>query len=345
MNFSINKAHFKMRKDKDLDSFFKKSNENLLFILPIIFGLILSPTIIVGSILSQTVFLIIANALLSIGFIIEFCGRIYRNEVSFTEFMLSLIVMTGLFLVAFYFLPGIPGFGVIGALCFINLLATSINSFFLIRNLIIPPVLELIKYFVLKVFGYEMKARIYNADRITEKEHRGVTNRLFTTFYKQESSASEVDISVDFEEKIKPFNNTIEMLEHYVNKYQKPVLGYLNRYIEIQRLQSAATRLAEEGHTDAAFGFIKMKLPFKKQKMSELTRAKEKLQTEAQSLGNNLHTFFSPPLGMTIGNSPENIQQGIKLLEAEILRQSEKIAKLEACLPEPQKHGFLILHK
>lgn len=162
MKVHLRKSAFARNKEREHNNnFFNKIHKNLSSLTHIGFAILLAPTIVISSFISQTFFLMIANIFLSMGFMFDFLHRIYHNEISYLEILLSIIAIALLFLLAFYLTPMIGGWTVLGTLCFINLFSSSITSFFLIRNLVIPPLLSLIRL-TAKSLGFEIKETYYS---------------------------------------------------------------------------------------------------------------------------------------------------------------------------------------
>ncbi|MDP3704992.1 MAG: hypothetical protein Q8R24_03680 [Legionellaceae bacterium] len=333
MKVKSKKPIFSRNRDREDESngLFNKIHKNLSFLTNTVFVVILAPTIVISSFLSHTSFLMFANIFLALGFVFHFLHRIYLNEVSYSELLISLVVLALLCLVAFYFSPVITNWTFINTLCFINLFSTSIISFFLIRNVIVPPLQAVVQH-ISKSLGYESTTSFYYVKPLILVRDRSIADRLLKKFYHYDSfSKSYTD------DDLRPFNKIIEVLSKYVNKYQEPVLGYINNYDRIKELENGLSKLVMNGDTDSSLGFIKKKIDFKQTKMQAMLEVKDLLnqykKREEKPDINNMNRFFYSLPDINEGNQDSTMDSCLELLEVELARQQVKIDELSGCIP------------
>lgn len=317
-------------REKEKTSLFDTIYKNLSFLTNVAFVIILAPTIVISSLLSHASFLMIANIFLALGFVVHFCHRIYLREVSYSELLISLVAIGLLCLLAFYLSPAITSWTFISTLCFINLFSTSITSFFLIRNLIIPPLQSTIQH-VSKSLGYEETTAFFYIKPLSVAKDRGVVNILLNKFYNYGSFSKKYS-----DDDLKPFNKIIDVLSHYVNKYQQPVLGYINNYERIKELENAISKLVNNGDTVSSLGFVNKKIMFKNSKIEALSEVRvllDKHKQENKIELNNINRFFYSLHPITEENQTQTLDTCIALLETEIIRQQAKVNDLSSCVP------------
>ncbi len=329
MKIKINKKYFARNRHRELEErgIFNTISRDLLFLTNTSFMIILAPTIVISSVLSHASLLMIANLFLAFGFVFNFGRRVFAREVSISEFLITLIVIALLCLLAFYLSPAITQLSFIGVLCFINIFTTSISSFFLIRNIIIPPIQSLIQR-VARFFGFELTEHLFYVSPFSLEKDRGTIDRLSKKFYGYDSFSDKFA-----EENITPFNNMIAVLSRYVNKYQEPLLGYVNDYVRIKDLESTISKLVTKGDTDSTLTFIKRKIDFKTTKIKALTQVKTELTQESNQNRVFIQRFFNHLPSKIEENTTEVFTQCNALLQSEIERQQTKIDQLNACLP------------
>lgn len=334
MSVRLKKSYFARDRSQELEytSFFDKLYKNFSFLGKAIFAIILAPTIVASSIFSQVTFLMIANALLALGFISHFLHRIYRKEVSASELFLTLATITLFTLLLFHLLPTMPGWGFFATLYFINLFATSITTFFLVRNLIIPPIQSLFNYVAAKLFGLNLKEQLFKPSLLDKDKDVELLQR---TLYKLKridrlkEPVSDKDVAV--------LNNRIQLLSSYVNKYQTPLFGFINNGDDIKQREIEVKKIKDGGSLDTSTSFIKEKELRKMQKVEKYKDVLKKWDSKTPSI-EELESFF-----IFSSNATKQDIAGCKdLLITEITRQNTKISTLRACLFTPKKSSFVL---
>jgi hypothetical protein len=330
MTLSLKESAFSRNRSREREgnSFFNTIHRSLTSFGGVFFTIILASTFVVTSFLSHASFLMIANIFLALGCLAHFCNRVYRGEVFFSEAVITVLSITMLFLLAFYFLPVIPGFSAVGALFFINLISTVISSFYLNRDLIVPP-LQSIMQNIFKFFGYEMKASSNFTMPLTLENDREVIDSLLRKFKNYDS----FDKSNFTEDDIVPFNKTLKVLSRYIDKYKKTFLGYFINYDQIKKLEGAVRKYSQEGNAEGgSTTFIKLKLGRKRTKINRILEVKEAINCSTKDSDFNweyVGSFFN---GLDSNADVSQTRAAcIRLLDTEVERQQGKFNELSTC--------------
>lgn len=313
-------------REEEYDNIFSITYKSLSILSNILFLVLFPPAIAISNLFSKDVFLSIMNIFLSIGYCAKFIHKIQFQEVSTLELVTSLLFLAACIVVAFYLAPTISLISIFEIIRVVNLIATGINAFFLVRNLLVPPVEELIKY-TLSSLGFHVDTSFFKKTPLSLEIDRPVIDRLIKKFHKHDSFSDEFH-----EDHLIPFNNILSVLSHYINKYNTPFLGNLVNQERINALENAVSHLIIHGNTDNSLTFIHRKIDFKESKINLLKQS----LSEFKTMPKNEHydcTFFKRKPSIT-KHSPEDAHQaGVELFEQEIARQGKKLASLKACIP------------
>lgn len=345
MRLILKKSFYRRNRDRELENnnFFNKIHKNITSLTNVAFAIILAPTIVVSSLLSQATFLMIANIFLSLGVISSFFYRIYRQEMSLLEAIVSLLCMLALFFAAFYFIPIAPGLGLLGIIGLTNLFSSSINSFFLLKNIVVPP-LQLLFANIMRIFGWNLKADMVYKKPLNLQTDRHVLDKLLRKDCGYDSSSQR------FQDKdITHFNNSLNLMCEYINKYQRAFLGSINNFDNIKSLESAVNKLITDGNTDGSTGFINKKLNFKVTKIQILVKVYSELQKEqnnSNSINNNFDvkkysqyfTIFSHNKNL---DKNDYLNKGKEALTNEIIKQNSKLNLFLSCLSDKESKDFI----
>ncbi len=272
---ALNKKFYSRRKDIENkgDNIFSRASKNIATLTPIIFGIILGPTVVVSSIMSQAAFLMIANILLSIGLTVAFLNRVYQGNAKFLEIILTISMMAGLFFLVLYLSPVISGWNLLGAVSFINLFASSVNSFFLLRPLVLPPLLAVIEYGLSKV-GIKVdvdldKQRNFEVEIDLDKGFKSdssATDLLMKNY--PSATTKNLNDNTWRENAIAPYNHSKEVLYKYATRYRSLPFGEINNYEKISKCIKLVDSIFIDGATDSSHNvFFKNKLIHKSQKI------------------------------------------------------------------------------
>ncbi len=318
-------------RDNDDNSVFKTIYKNLSFFSNTGYLILLAPTVLISSLFTQAAFLMFANIFLALGFVFNFCHRMYLQEVSYFELLMTAAIIAGLILFAFYLTPIVPGTTLISILCFTNLFSSSINSFFLIRNIVIPPLASFTKWFLTQL-GYPVSINYFDIHSLEIERDRVVIDRLMKKYYKYDT----YDTAYKSDD-LKPFNQIIRLVCRYINKYQEPFLGYINHHDQIKKLEEAVSKLVKEGDAESSYTFIHKKISFKESKIKELKRITSLIkQTEIQDFTRQKMIPFFKYFQHSDEQNPNSKESCLGLLTKEIARQERKLQRLCACdIPRP----------
>ncbi|MDF1758496.1 MAG: hypothetical protein P1U74_09405 [Legionellaceae bacterium] len=350
MPIKIKKSYFSQSNgsDSENNTFIDKITRNSLLLGKALFVLILAPSVVVASFFSQGAFLILANILLASCVVVGFGNRLFKKEADFNELLISVALIGLLFLLAFYFLPSIPAWGVIGALCVVNLIATSINVFSVLREVLVPP-FKLLIHHVCKLFGVEVRLGLFH------KKHLDIENSSYDKqaimFLKQNKFKKE---GTGLDEIVTCVNKASDLHCWYVNKYEGSLFGSINNYDSINTVKSARASLANGSHDASYNKFLQKKYNRKQTKLNMLTHARgilfdnkdsSEVTPEVESVLNKCferdnYWLFKFCISSKVVPTSTAIKEGIKALDIEIVRQKDKIdgcdsrVGLNECMPE-----------
>lgn len=144
---SLNHASFAKNHDRESagGNIFSLAHKNLSFLSNVVIPAIFTPAVIISTLVSHGVFLTLLNAFLALGYCVEFLNRILMNDAEYLELCISAMSIAIIVTLTLYSAPIAAGLNLLSLINFTNLLATSINSFFLIRTFIVPPLEARIK--------------------------------------------------------------------------------------------------------------------------------------------------------------------------------------------------------
>lgn len=338
MYLKINKTQFTRQQNrrKEISDIFNKTSYGLTSLLPFIISLFFAPALITSSLFSKEIVLMLANISLCLGYVSNFIYRLVQNEVSKSELLLSLLTIIPILTLSYFLYPAIASFTFINVLAIINQMAAGINFFFVVKHNIVPPLKNVIES-AAQYMGFDIKANYYSKAPFTLPKDRYVLDSLLINTYNHDSSSYEVH-----DDKIKRFNNLLNKLCAYINKYDEALFGYFLNNTRIADLENQITLLTVDGNPDSSYTFIKKKIGWKKTKINLLEAAKKEVieLSQEKKVPSRILRFFSNVDQREFKNNPRSIiLAGMDCLQKEIQRQKDKIKSLEECLPIVENHS------
>lgn len=336
-SIKLNKILFTRNRDREKEAgdFFNKTYVGLTNIIPLIFAIFFTPAIITTSFLSKEILVIIANLSLSLGYTTNFLYRMFRNEVSKAELLITLITLTAFLAIAYFLCPPIASLTFISVLGFVNQMAVAVNLFFLIKHIVVPPCKKLIEN-VAQYLGFDIAGRYYSKPPLTLDGDRYVIDNLLRNTYGHDSFSPEYK-----PQELNSFNKLLTKLSHYIDKYDESIFGYINNRAEIADLEDQISKLTTQGIPDSGYTFIKRKIEFKTTKIKMLQEARETVLHAIQNpqlVTKHILRFFNGVSEKDLDQKPQEVlNTGLENLQKEIQRQQQKISSLEECLPTIRK--------
>lgn len=287
---SLNKSVYSARHvEKHGDNIFSKAAKDLSTVTPIIFGIILGPTVVVSSIMSQAAFLMIANILLSVGLSLMFFNRVYQGNAKLPEIFLTLSIITALFFLVLYVSPVIMGLDFLSILSYINLFASSINSFFLMRNILLPPFLKVIHDVTaklgMKIDTHLDKPRDFQVENDEKKGLKSdtIADELLVKNYTHADSKNLRDNNWR-KKAIEPYNHSKEVIYNYATRYRSTLFGEINNRDNITDCLNLVNGIMFKGATDSSHNvFLRNKLIRKSIKINRMQEDKDYLEKNYSS--------------------------------------------------------------
>lgn len=284
---------------------------------------------ITTSILSKESIFIFANISLSLGYLTNFVYRALTRQISQSELIITTLSMAGILAVAHILLPATAGFSLVGIMSYANHIATTLNGFFMVRPIFVPPCKKILERIAAK-FGFEIGGKYFFKPPFSLNQDRFVLDRLLRKTYGHDSFSEEFT-----DDQIRPFNNLLHKITEYMNKYGEAPLGYVRHQNSIINLENALQQLITVGNPSDCTGFIAKKLDYKQTKLGLLKQARSELvQVQKQEVSNShWMRFFSQKQNSDHISDTKILKDGLKILDQEITRQQNKIESLQSCLP------------
>ena len=326
----LKKSYFKQKKylQNRNTSIFKLAHHKMQA-LGLIYSILLSPIVVAASIISHATFLMVANIVYSSYKLFEILYKIYEKiyykkyHAAFWEFFFSAAIIAGLFMLVFTFAPLIPGSGLISIICFINLFASSINIFVLLRPLLLPLLFSIPKY-VARIFGHEIDIELEFAPDFNSEEDdcaRRLIIRNYPTHEIKDGCANEL--------MLEPFNQSKTIIYKKINK-DSVGWGAIERAGEIEEKKKYYDDMVNKGTISGSHDtFFRNKLLAKAQKIQLLTEALSEVSSikpSSPEVDKTLRKYFDQ-------YSVQDVQACVAILKSEIVRQADKMDALFACFP------------
>ncbi len=326
MTLKLRSTPFKRNRsrEKNLGDVFHKTSTRLNWALTILF----SPVLMAPSLFSQEIVLMFISISLCLGNLANLGYRIYQNDVSKTELFLTLTILPLFITAAYSLLPSALSIvSLLGAIALTNQLAIGVNSFFLLRNSIIPPILGWFKH-IARQLGFEIHDQYYQNKPFDLQADACIVNSLYHKHFDHNLYEGPV------EEDLKKLNQLLQILTDYINKYDEKIFGYMHYQQAINAVEGYISQLTVHGNADSSFAFIKQKLIYKEVKLHKLNQAKSVLSEENNHNWEHFKKYCEGVNKARYNKTPTLFhQQASELFDKEIQRQQAKMNRLSNCLP------------
>lgn len=334
MPLRLNKNKFARNRvrEREVGNIFNKTYISLINLMPFIITFFFAPVLFTTSLFSKELFLMCANISLSLSYLSSFAYRFCRKEMSLSELIISLIILTALVALSIYFYPVMMLQGTyIAILGFLNQMATAVNLFFVVKHATVPPLMVALDY-IAHFLNINVASRYYAKADLSIEEDRYVIDMLLRNLYHHDSFDTQFQV-----EQISHFNNLLNKLCFYINKYDTNFLGYLAKKEAITEIETNINQLTTQAAPESAYAFIKKKIDFKTTKIKLLKLAKHQLDEEKNhsqpQVTGFLDYFENTHIHTAQTDKIRFLHAGSACLQDEINRQNEKILSLQQCLP------------
>jgi len=299
-----------------------------------------TPVVAITSLFTKNGLLIVANGLISICQVANVLFRYAFNLITLSDLALSFIGM-GLFV--FYFISATPNFFPLAYtfnnLIFLaNIVATAIYSFFLLQDVIIPPAKNLLEM-LFKLFDIQSDGVLFSDLKFDKERDTEILNVLMHQIYKHDLFDQSIDNSQKDDE-VKVFNNMLQILVDYSNKYNSLFLGSILRQIDLKKMDKLINELIVDGNTSNVIKFIEKKYGFKVTKVKKLEDARDEMrkavidEPKLDEYNELLLKYFNDSNKVSARELQSSFNNCSKLFQDEIDRQNRKINKLKAAIPK-----------
>ena len=339
---------FKRNKDRDFynRSYFGAVEDTINWANKIIISLFFTPVVAITSLFTKNGLLILANAAISFCQVSNLSVRYAFNLISFSDLLLSFL---GVGFVVFVAISTTPSFfpltyNFTNVFYSVNIIATAINTFFLLQDVLLPPIKKLIEL-CLNLLNIPSKGLLFSDLKLTLEKDRAILDALLRQCYKHttyDKNISKEQISNE----ISVFNNMLEILVDYTNKYNTVFLGHIINQQNIKDMEKLIPELIRMCNTSNVLKFLQKKESFKKTKVDKISKAKQEIldakskaeeseESEDISEYNKLSVrYFSCFVeAKNTSDMNESCNQSIELLDAAIEKQKTKIEKLKKAIP------------
>lgn len=338
---SLNSKYFKKYKERELldSGYFSNTESTISWLSKIVITLFFTPVVAVNSLFAKASISMVANIILAICYLCDFFYRAIFGAATLTDTILTLFIMA-LFIAAAIFL--ISGFfpvtmTVANIIFSINIIATAINSVFLIKNVIIAPLKRIADLF-LGLFGYNLDSSLITCKEFTLEDDKEIISLFLVNHFLYDRN----NITFD-ENEIAVFNKMVKQIVNYLNKYNERFLGSVVKQQEINYLEKIKVELTQNGDASNVLKFFRKKLGLKtfyKQKLETAkTKLEEAINTNDIELYNKriLKYFKNAVAARSLQDIEDSKQIYLDILANEIAKQQKDISDLEACIPKPKK--------
>lgn len=337
----LNKGFFSRNKWREKSDFFSHASYALTILGNVLVAVFFSPTVATATISVQDLLVMVTNVLVASGYLYEFVRRLYKaglvlpieRFLTLTGIVLAIVIAVNLSPLVFT-VALTPS----TLLVCCSTLATAINSFFCVKNIIIPP----LKRFLENNLGYWVfnKSEDSSEEITLNPDKDDSVIRILLDLKSSERVSDSHQVELD------RFNKILLKLNAYKNKYNERFLGSVRHRQDIQDMEDGMTAIQVEGKFSKARDFLNTKRQRKAAKKWKLEDAIGVLDKaiddlEQKSPGKDWSIYNETASKYFEGfESVANCEDMVKLLndgrsiiKEEVERQQRKIAELEECLP------------
>jgi hypothetical protein len=345
LGFFKRKQKFKrsfIKRDRSLDNeaghYFTSASFGLMALGKIWVTLSSVQIVVVPTITPEGFFLIFANVFLALGYFYNFFYRSVQLEITLTEAFLTVTGLTASIVLALYLASAMLLVSLTLPVLLVNcsVIATAINSFFLIKNVIIPPLKRMMEC-AFAYFGWTFQVEYRPATQLIKERHRAIIDLLLRPEGLNDGN----------NDKFESYNKILTKLDSYNNKYNEEVFGSFFRQKEITAIEKSIRELTTEGKDASALSILYRKLSFKLSKYKTLTTALNELTASYGSKNMDSYNglcarFFDNHSNVrTMVSMEQSWNVTRPLLFNELIRQKRKFDRLKECIPRGCKGSEL----
>lgn len=337
-NIKLKRTYFSDNRNRERLSvhYFNRASFGLTAYGKVLVDLFFTPIVAASSLLVSDLFLMIANVMLAFGYLSNFIYRIFNKEVSFFEGFLTIVGLASLIGLAVYIAQAVFVVTLTAPAIFTycSVIATAINSFFLIKNVILPPLKRLVESLVFYCFGYNIKADYYYQKPLTLESDEFIIKLLLN----REDLLPGESLTVVDQEKLVSYNNILQKLCWYINKYNEQPFGSILHEDKITDIEAEIRYLTVDGSSEFPIDFLYKKCSFKQTKLTKMKDALTKVTSAYEQRSPAAYNqfglrFFDNYTPVDQSGLAASFKITSELLSTQISRQEVKIRELEACVP------------
>ncbi len=308
---------------------FSKYTEVIKYVSNILMFLLVAPVLVVTSLLSKATVLVVTNIVLAL---INLYCYIHDGFTKKRTLVELLVIATGIALLAFTIVMLTPSITIIlpfDAILFkINIVAYAINGFEPLRDLVVGVANKFFER-VRKWVGFK-PAIVIPEKPLDESEHPEYLDSLcnvYTGGYHGNDPCCPPETKTYIA-------NMQEVLADYIAKKKKPFWGFVMNKAEIAELQSVKDAF-RVGKAKGAIDWVTLKI---NRKISKYNRKLKKadIELEQTTLSEETKSYFKNYTKVD-ASEQDKINHCRALLFSYATKQSEKIDRLNECLPVSQR--------
>ncbi len=331
---------------------FSDAKDSINWVNKILITLFFTPVVGITDILAKNSIIVLGSITVAIYNLTNYIYRLIQNDVSIIEILLNFFFICIAICIAImltpYSIPVIINFSSI--LFLINVAATGVNSYFLIRDVLVPPIYILIKELGFKLFGIKITGYLYKRKEFTLQDDYDVLLELTRKDYAGKKLENN-DSDPETKETVNTYNKLLNKLVFYYNKYNQNFLGHVRFQSDIDQIDKIIKEVTINCKTSTAYEKIDRKITFKLSKIERLSKAKQDISKAASvnhltNFNQTLRMYINMPCVWTgahansIREIPGAEKIACELISSEIERQKEKINSLQECLPLQKRRNY-----
>lgn len=307
---------------------FSRASFGLTTIGKLLVILFFTPIIIASDIVPEAIILMIANILLAISYLWNFVDRIIKKDISWAEAGLTVVGLLSATLLVVHLAPAIfaVDMSLTSILTCSSAVATGINTFFLVKNVFVPPLKWIVEHLFLYV-GINIQGEYQKTPPFEAKKDRHVIELLL-----QEK------LSDKNKDKLASYNKLLYLLDWYNNKYNEEILGNVFRQTKIEECEQARKELIV-GNPSSALSIACTKQRYKKVNYDILLDGIEEIEqaikvNDVSAYNSQCVYYFKNYVPIkTVSEVSQSWLNLRKLMSAEAERQKGKFQKCHESIP------------
>lgn len=287
-------------REKAASGFFNTLESGTSYIVKAVLPLLFPPVVSITSIYSHNTILILLNFSITIFYIGNEFYRFFSgqaNNARFITTMLGLLLVLGITIYTSSALISAI-FSPVNAILLANIITTSINVYFALKDLILPVVFAIVNSLLHKMGVTTDITYVHERPLSLEKDRFIIDKILSSNFDKKDTHQLLLEGNEDeLNDRIVKINKLLSILLSYKRKYNERFLGNFRYKQQIDDIESRIHKLTVKGEPADALTFVNQKIRFKQSKIDIITSVKDEVsaaidEEKKSSFVKALRTYF-----------------------------------------------------